>query len=909
MRVAKIALAAIAVVVLLLVGAVVIVAWTFDPNEYKSVATDAFTARTGRTLTIDEDLRRAYFPWLAVETGGVTVGCAADFGGATQPFATARRVAARVKLLPLLSRRVEVGTVEIEGLTLNLARDASLRGNWEDLLAAAQPAESAPPAADGATSVEELAIEGVRVSDGNIYWRENTTELRYSVTDLSLTTGGIGSGDPVQFDAALNFADETSGLKASLMAGAIVAAGANGAVTATDVELEATVDAGGGAPVRELALAAERVAFHRQAETVAVEGLETEVGGVRAAGQLAGNALLSNPSVQGSIAVDEAELATVFEQLGLSPPASLDESALGTFTLAAQFDFQAEPQVVRVRDVRADALGMRVTGEATLTGGNELAGRIVVGEFTPNAALQALLRGAVPPTVDVSALGFLALETNFDTTLDTGRAALRDFTLSALGATARGTLEGLPGERGDIFRGQIETTRFAPDAMTQAFAAMLPPTLTAAKLGMLELAAGFTFDTGADTLSLQSLRAEAFGLRMSGTVAGRDVSRAAAWTGTANVAQFSPQELLQRFGLPPQATSDPQAFTRATVATRFAATKDRAELDGLVLTLDETTIRGTFTLQGFDAPAYRFALNVDAVDADRYLPPKARDAQAGEATAGDIELPQNNTMNLDGTMQVGSLKLAGMQFADVGSRIVIGGGNLTLENARASLYGGTFAGNFRVRAAGDDPGLALDGRANGIALEPLIAALTGGEPNFSGTGSFDLNLAGKGRTVIENVRTAGGNVNFEMASGAIKGFNLGRTLCAAYNVTQRAPAPPEQPALTAYEGIRGSAVVAAGTATSNDLLARTSFMDINGAGTLGLVEQQLDYELDAKLTGSIGIPNCETLDAFVGGQVPFRIRGTVTEPEIMPDFSKLVREQIRDAIQDRLEDRLRDLFR
>jgi AsmA protein len=445
--------------------------------------------------------------------------------------------------------------------------------------------------------------------------------------------------------------------------------------------------------------------------------------------------------------------------------------------------------------------------------------------------------------------------------------------------------------------------------MTQAFAALMPPTLTASKLGMLELAAGFTFDAGADTLELQPLSAEAFGLRMTGAVAGRNVTRAASWTGTANIAQFSPQELLQRFGLPPQATSDPQAFTRATVGTRFAVTKDGAELDGLVLTLDETTIRGNFTLQGFDAPAYRFALNVDAVDADRYLPPKARDAQAGEATAGDIELPQNNTMNLDGTMEVGSLKLAGMQFADVGGRIVIGSGDLAVENARASLYGGTFAGNFRVRAAGDDPGLALDGRANSLALEPLIAALTGGEPNFSGTGSFDLNLAGRGRTVIENVRTAGGNVNFDMASGAIKGFNLGRTLCAAYNATQSAPAPPEQPALTEYEGIKGSAMVSAGTATSNDLLARTSFMDISGAGTLGLVEQELDYDLDAKLTASIGIPGCETLDQFLGDELPFTISGTVTEPTILPDFSKLVRRQIRDAIQDRLEDRLRDLFR
>jgi len=159
------------------------------------------------------------------------------------------------------------------------------------------------------------------------------------------------------------------------------------------------------------------------------------------------------------------------------------------------------------------------------------------------------------------------------------------------------------------------------------------------------------------------------------------------------------------------------------------------------------------------------------------------------------------------------------------------------------------------------------------------------------------------------VQTAGGNVMFDMSDGAIKGFNLGRTLCAAYNVTQRAPAPPEQPAVTPYVGIKGTAVVTNGAAASNDLLARTSFMDINGAGTLGLIEQRLDYELDAKLTGSIGIPNCETLDRFIGDKLPFKISGTVTEPSIVPDFSKLIQRQLRDEVQDRLKDRLRDILR
>jgi hypothetical protein len=134
-------------------------------------------------------------------------------------------------------------------------------------------------------------------------------------------------------------------------------------------------------------------------------------------------------------------------------------------------------------------------------------------------------------------------------------------------------------------------------------------------------------------------------------------------------------------------------------------------------------------------------------------------------------------------------------------------------------------------------------------------------------------------------------------------------LCRAYNVTQRAPAPPDLPPITPYEVLRGSAVVSAGTATSNDLLARTSFMDIAGRGTLALAQQELDYELDAELTGPIAIENCETMDGFIGGELPFRIRGTVTEPEITPDFSKLARRVLRDQLQERIQDRLRDLLR
>jgi uncharacterized protein involved in outer membrane biogenesis len=919
LKAVKIILAVLAAVTTLLVIAAVLVAALFDPNDYKGVATDAFTARTGRTLVVEQDLELSFFPWLAVETGGITIGNAAGFEtaggrappgsapgtpGDALPFATIERAAARVKLLPLLSRKVEIGTIELDGLYLNLARDAERRGNWQDLLDArnAPPAgASIGPADSAGVTAGSFAVEGVRVRRGTVLWRENTNELRYTVSDLDVSTGSIGSTDPVAVDAALKFKNEITGLTADVTASATTAVDANGSVSAREVVVTASVQPGGGAPARALSATATG-----GAQTLRVDGLSTETAGVRADWTLEGSTLLENPTFAGTVNVTRAPLAAVFEELDWQPPEGVAAGELGDLALQSEFSFHAEPREIRVSKLSAEVFGMKVTGDGALTRTDELAGSVTIPEFTPNAAVQSLLRASVPPRVDVSALGTLALATRFQANLATGRASLANLRATVFGASISGNLDAIPGEKGNVFRGSVTTSRFTPEAFTKAFAAMLPPKIDANELGTVRIETKFELDTAADTVTVAPVTAEMFGLAASGEVTGRSVSKQASWTGRANVAQFSPQDLIHRFGLPPQPTSDPKALTRATLATRFAVDAKEARLEDLVLALDDSKLTGSFAILGFEKPAYRFTLAVDRVDADRYLPPKARDAKQGEATAGDLELPKNNTMNLDGTMQITDLRLAGLQFSDVGSRILIGAGDAMLEGARARLYGGSFAGNFHVHAAGESPGLALDGKASGLQLRPLIEALTGHAANFSGTGAFDLDLKGTGRTIIENVQTAGGSVAFQMDDGGIKGFNLGRALCQAWNFKEGAPQPREQPAETAYELMKGSAVVTAGTARSDDLLVRTSFMDINGRGTLGLVEQTLDYDLDAKLTGKIAIPGCQTMDGLVGESIPFNIRGTVTDPKITPDFSKIIQRAIREGVQDRLKDALRD---
>jgi AsmA protein len=255
MKVFKLVLGSLAVFALLLLVAGMLVAAFFDPNDYKGVAADAFTARTGRKLAVERDLKLNFFPWLAVETGGVTIGNAPGFGGDgadKPPFATIEHIAARVKLLPLLSKQLQIGTVELEGVRLNLARDGKLRGNWQDLLDAAKSQPTEPAAgAPAAPSAASFALEGVKIRNGTLVWHENTTELRYTVSNLDLSTGAIGSGDPVALTASLQFRDEVAKLTADLRASATAAVDDKGGVTAKNVDLSVALHPTGNAKPRE----------------------------------------------------------------------------------------------------------------------------------------------------------------------------------------------------------------------------------------------------------------------------------------------------------------------------------------------------------------------------------------------------------------------------------------------------------------------------------------------------------------------------------------------------------------------------------------------------------------------------------------------------------------------------------
>ena len=181
------ALAAILAVILVLV---------FDPNEYKGEIIQAVKDKTGRELRIDGKLGWSFFPWIGIETGKLELGNAPGFG--TEPMARIDGAGAKVELLPLLRKHFIV-TVILDGLKLNLARNAAGKTNWDDLV---KPPSTEPaagkPAPGGQPAIAGVSINKIDIRKADVTWNDQKNGVKYAVHNLDFKTGKIVMGSPME---------------------------------------------------------------------------------------------------------------------------------------------------------------------------------------------------------------------------------------------------------------------------------------------------------------------------------------------------------------------------------------------------------------------------------------------------------------------------------------------------------------------------------------------------------------------------------------------------------------------------------------------------------------------------------------------------------------------------------------
>lgn len=426
-------------------------------------------------------------------------------------------------------------------------------------------------------------------------------------------------------------------------------------------------------------------------------------------------------------------------------------------------------------------------------------------------------------------------------------------------------------------------------------------------------------DLKGDRLTAQPLSLTVLGIQATGAVNGSDLQTAPRFDGTLNVADFNVRDVMRALAVTLPASADPNAWKEAHARTAFAATAKDIALTELVIKLDQTTLRGDAAIVDFGKPALRFHLKADEIDADRYLPPPAPKnaatpqapaappAATAAAGAAGAPLEALRALDVDGRLAVGKLKIAQLKLSDIDMGLKAKNGLIAARPLAARLYGGSYRGDLRLDARGEQLRLATDDSLSNIAVGPLVQDYLQ-KDLIAGTGNITLQLTSSGASAADIRRGLNGKLGFSFGDGRINGVNLVEMIQKDYlKYIQGLGIDGARLNQTVFSKFAATAAVANGDVRTDDLVLNSAQLNVKGRGGVNLATEQIDLRLDALPTGQLA----KQLGNFKDVVVPIKVQGTFTAPtysvgldDALKQKAKTRLDEEKKKVEDKLQQRL-----
>jgi AsmA protein len=320
----------VGILVILVVIAVVVIPLVVDPNDYRDKITQVVEEKTGRKLEIKGDLGLSVFPWLALEIGSTTLSNAQGFSA--ENFAAVENVQVRVKLLPLLRKKVEMDKIVLNGLSLNLEKNKAGQTNWDDLSAGSEKTEEATVEETASTGspISELSIGGVEITDASVIWDDRSSDVKYTIAPFSLKTGAINPGKPVSIDMDMQLVGGAPVMKGGVaFDGVVNLSESMQQIQLKDVVLDVDLT-GESLPGGQLKAALKTAAnLDLEAQTLSTSQLILSTLGVVLEGDLAGQNIMEDGRIiSGNFRLQPFSPKELLQTLDQAAPETSDPAAL-----------------------------------------------------------------------------------------------------------------------------------------------------------------------------------------------------------------------------------------------------------------------------------------------------------------------------------------------------------------------------------------------------------------------------------------------------------------------------------------------------------------------------------------------------------------------------------------------------
>lgn len=202
-----------AVFVVLLIAAFITLKIMFPPEKIKTIA----QGYAAQALQREVNFSDVSFNLIGVTLKDFAVSEKSSFAQGT--FVKADEAVVKIALKPLFKKRIEIASVGLEGLDVNILKTKDGNFNFSDLLsetASSQPSETQEPQASSDFPFE-LNAQRIYAQDCNLYYKDLQSGMDASVTNLNLEIKNFSLNAP--FDASLSFTtdyQDASGLNVTI---------------------------------------------------------------------------------------------------------------------------------------------------------------------------------------------------------------------------------------------------------------------------------------------------------------------------------------------------------------------------------------------------------------------------------------------------------------------------------------------------------------------------------------------------------------------------------------------------------------------------------------------------------------------------------------------------------------------
>ncbi len=324
-----------------------------DPNDFKPEIEQIVFRHTGKKLIVEGNLDLSIFPWLGVSTGRLLL--IDPENDNQQPLATIDEGNIKVKLLPLLRKKIEVSTVTLKNPVVFFHRDKQGMSNWKRQLKPKKPSVVADNISPGLASPsiksvddgdkdnkqqffvpKDLIISGVRIENGQIQWQDESKAKQFEINQLDFKIDTLAFEQQAPFGLSFKYQPQQKQPVQFSGKGRITVTKGFNQFKLEDLKIELLSQSSGKDPMNIVA-ESKLVAYDRTTQGLVIPEVAIDSKEIKLSAELTANQVKDNPVIQGKINITKFNPRQFLAYLGktVSAPDDVLTQLLGSFQLVA----------------------------------------------------------------------------------------------------------------------------------------------------------------------------------------------------------------------------------------------------------------------------------------------------------------------------------------------------------------------------------------------------------------------------------------------------------------------------------------------------------------------------------------------------------------------------------------------